>query len=63
MLHDLIGKLDDDLYELVTLYYGEDVRPGDAEALAEVLESSYEEFSFEIIPGGQPHYFYLLSVE
>ncbi|MFC1959338.1 DAK2 domain-containing protein [Chloroflexota bacterium] len=63
VLHDLIGKLDDDLYELVTLYYGEDVQPQDAEALAEVLESSYEDYSFEVIPGGQPHYFYLVSVE
>lgn len=63
VLHDLIGRLDNDLYELVTLYYGEDVRQRDAEALAEVLESSYEEFSFEVIPGGQPHYFYLVSVE
>ncbi|GAB4576142.1 MAG: DAK2 domain-containing protein [Anaerolineae bacterium] len=63
LMHDLIGKLDDSEYELVTLYYGEDVRPQDAEALAEMLESSYDAFTFEVIPGGQPHYYYLLSVE
>jgi DAK2 domain fusion protein YloV len=63
VLHDLVAKLDDSLYELVTLYYGADVKQRDAEALAEVLESSYDAFSFEVIPGGQPHYFYLLSVE
>ncbi len=63
LVHDLIGKLDDSQYELVTMYYGADVRAQDAEALAEVLESSYPAFTFEVIPGGQPHYFYLLSVE
>ena len=63
LVHDLIGQLDDSLYELVTMYYGSDVRAQDAEALAEVLESSYDAFTFEVIPGGQPHYYYLLSVE
>ena len=63
LMHDLIGLLDSDTYELVTLYYGADVRPADAEALGEVLAGSYDAFSFEVIPGGQPHYFYLLSVE
>ncbi|MBN2469411.1 MAG: DAK2 domain-containing protein, partial [Anaerolineae bacterium] len=63
LVHDLIGKLDTSMYELVTMYFGSDVRPQDAEALAEVLESSYGAFTFEVIPGGQPHYYYLLSVE
>ncbi|NPV68829.1 MAG: DAK2 domain-containing protein [Anaerolineae bacterium] len=63
LMHDLIGKLDRNAYELVTLYYGADVRPKDAEALAEVLASAYDSFTFEVIPGGQPHYFYLLSIE
>ena len=63
LMHDLVGLLDSDTYELVTLYYGADVKPADAEALGEVLAGSYEAFSFEVIPGGQPHYFYLLSVE
>jgi len=63
VMHDLIGKLDSSAYELVTLYYGADVRPKDAEALADVLASTYDSFTFEVIPGGQPYYFYLLSVE
>jgi uncharacterized protein len=63
LMHDLIGLLDSDTYELVTLYYGADVKPADAEALGEVLAGSYDAFSFEVIPGGQPHYYYLLSVE
>jgi DAK2 domain fusion protein YloV len=63
LIHDLIDRLDSDTYELVTLYYGADVRPQDAEVLVETLSSTYDAFSFEIIAGGQPHYFYLLSVE
>lgn len=63
LMHNLMRTLDEDEYELVTLYFGSDVRAQDAEALAEVLESSFEAFTFEVIPGGQPHYYYLLSVE
>ncbi len=63
LMHDLIGKLDANRYELITMYSGADVRPQEAEALAEVLASTYGTFTFEVIPGGQPHYFYLLSVE
>ncbi len=63
VMHDLIAHLDPDRYELVTLYYGAEVKPADALALAEYLTSSYDAFSFEVVPGGQPHYHYLLSAE
>jgi dihydroxyacetone kinase-like predicted kinase len=60
---DLIGRVDDETYELVTLYYGIEVSPPEAQALRELLQATYEAFSFEVIPGGQPHYHYLISVE
>ncbi len=63
LVHDLVGKLDTDECELVTLYYGNNVTARDAEALAETLQAAYESLTFEVLSGGQPHYFYLLSAE
>ncbi len=63
VVHDMIGKVDDQAYELVTLYFGADVKLAEAQAICEVLAASYEVFSFEVVPGGQPYYYFLLSVE
>lgn len=49
--------------EIVTLYYGSDVRQEEAEALAARLQEKYPDQSFEVVYGGQPHYFYILSAE
>lgn len=49
--------------EIVTLYYGAGVRQEEAEALAARLQERYPDQSFEVVYGGQPHYFYILSAE
>lgn len=49
--------------ELVTIYYGEDVNEATAKVLAEDLEAKYEDCEFEVHYGGQPLYYYILSVE
>jgi DAK2 domain fusion protein YloV len=49
--------------EIVTLFYGESVSAQEAEALLEVLENKYPQVGFEAQEGGQPLYFYLISVE
>ncbi|MBQ5950525.1 MAG: DAK2 domain-containing protein [Lachnospiraceae bacterium] len=48
---------------VITLYYGEDVTEEDAQSLAEKLEEKYPEADVEVEYGGQPVYYYLLSVE
>ena len=48
---------------LVTLYYGEDIKEEDAEALSESLSDVAEGAEVEVIGGGQPVYYYLISVE
>lgn len=52
----------DDAY-MVTIYYGEDVDIQDAEDLKAKLEEEFEDFDVDIIPGGQPLYYYLVSIE
>ena len=49
--------------ELVSVYYGLDVAEDDAEALVENLEEKFEDCDVEINEGGQPLYYYIVSVE
>ena len=49
--------------ELITVYYGADVSEADAEALAARLSEEYEDCDVEYHSGGQPLYYYLISVE
>ncbi len=63
VVRDLVARLDNQRYELITLYYGADVKPAEAQTLRDMLESTFDGYSVEVIPGGQPHYHYLLSVE
>jgi len=47
----------------VTIFAGDDVKDEDAEKLQELLEQKYPECEVTIIPGGQPVYYYLISLE
>ncbi len=49
--------------ELISIYYGEDVRPEDAQALAYRINSACPECEVELNEGGQPVYYYIISVE
>lgn len=48
---------------LITVYFGADTKEEDAQALAAELEELYPDCTVETLSGGQPLYFYLLSVE
>ncbi len=49
--------------EIITLYYGEAVSQDDANALADLLQQNWPDQEIEVIAGGQPHYYYILSAE
>lgn len=49
--------------EIVALYYGEDIKEEDANQMVSQLEEKYEDVEFELYNGGQPLYYYLISVE
>ena len=63
----LVETLVDEDAGLVSLYYGEDVTKEDAEAYAEKLEEELSGKGFDVEVdvrfGGQPIYYYILSVE
>ena len=60
---DLIGKVVDDDIVNITLFYGDGVEASDAEALKDKLEELYPLCDINVIEGGQPVYYYLISME
>ena len=58
-----IESLVDEDSAIITLFYGEDTKKEDAEALQEALEEKFEDIDIELYYGGQPIYYYLVSVE
>lgn len=49
--------------EIITLYYGEEVSEEKAQAVAERIEEKYPDCEVEVYNGGQPIYYYVVSVE
>ena len=49
--------------ELISIYYGADTKEEDARALADSLAERYPDCDVEVNPGGQPIYYYIISVE
>ena len=59
----LVESLVDEDSAIITLFYGEDIKEEQAEALRESLEEKFEDIDIELYYGGQPIYYYLVSVE
>ncbi len=60
---ELLEALLDEDSELVSLYYGQETSEEDANALAERIMEAYPDVDVEVHTGGQPIYYYVLSVE
>ncbi len=59
----LIQAITDEDSELVSLYYGEEVSEAAANALAEKVAEENPDADVEVYYGGQPIYYYVVSVE
>jgi len=60
---DMVKALIDDDSELISIYYGSDITEEAASQIVEELEALYTDIDIEINYGGQPIYYYLVSVE
>ncbi len=49
--------------EIISIYYGADVKLQEAEDVGEQVESLYPDVEVELLAGGQAHYFYILGAE
>lgn len=59
----MIDEMMSDEMELISIYYGSDITEEDAEALKNEVEKRYEGCDIELQYGGQPIYYYTVSVE
>ncbi|MDE6441309.1 MAG: DAK2 domain-containing protein [Clostridia bacterium] len=59
----LIKSLKRDEHEMITLYYGEGVSEEDANALVEKVTETYPDCDVDVHYGGQPVYYYMVSLE
>ena len=60
---ETLKRMVKDESELISVYFGEDVTEEDAEALVEKVQTAFPNCEVELNDGGQPIYYYLLSVE
>lgn len=60
---EMLAQLVDEDTELISLYYGQDVQEESAETFAQEIEDLYPDVDVDVHSGGQPIYYYVLSVE
>ena len=60
---DMIEQLIDEDSAIVSIYYGEDAREDAANAIGEKITEAHPDVEVEVHYGGQPIYYYVISVE
>jgi len=60
---DMVSVMADDESEVISIYYGQDVDEEKAQALESALQELYPDSEVELNEGGQPVYYYIISVE
>jgi len=60
---DMLGKMIDDESEIISIYFGDEVDEEIANDFAANVEKKYPDLSVELHSGGQPIYYYIVSVE
>ena len=63
VIKELVSSMSDDSSELLSIYYGSDVNEQDAENIKAMLEKEYPDYEIDVYNGGQPIYYYIISVE
>jgi len=63
LLTSLAQKVRDDGKEYITIYYGADVKEKDAQKAADIFADTCPDAEVNLLSGGQPVYYYLISAE
>lgn len=58
-----VDEMMDEDAEIVTVYYGADATEDEAQVIADKIEEKYPDCEVEVSAGGQPIYYYIISVE
>jgi len=59
----LLKKIEMDNYELITMFYGNNIKKDQVEKIAAKIEETYPDHEIEVQEGGQPHYQFIFSIE
>ncbi|HJT58154.1 MAG TPA: hypothetical protein VJ761_16745, partial [Ktedonobacteraceae bacterium] len=63
VIRETLERMNIDQFEIVTLYYGEDVAREQGEETARHIKEQHSHLEIEVVDGGQPYYAYILSAE
>jgi uncharacterized protein len=59
----MLAKANAEDYELITLFYGQDLSIQEANRITDLVRKEYSSLEVELQDGGQPHYQFIISVE
>ncbi|MEZ3467312.1 MAG: DAK2 domain-containing protein [Schaedlerella sp.] len=60
---EMLAKMTDEDSEMISLYYGEDILEEDAQRFGQEIAELYPDADVDVHSGGQPIYYYVISVE
>ena len=63
VIRELVAQLVDEESAIISIYYGEEIKEETAQQLGSELEETYPDCEVEVHFGGQPIYYYVISVE
>ena len=65
VLNNVVSQMVDEDTEFITVYYGKEIKKPQADRMLKALEAKYESDEIEVSfkKGGQPLYYYIVSVE
>jgi len=63
VINQTLARLDLGKAEVITICYGEDAEPAEAERIGASIREKNSQLQIEVIKGGQPHYSYIISIE
>ena len=63
LLRELTWKIDEYHPEFITVYYGQDVDEKAATEAADAIAACFPDAEISVVDGGQPVYYYMISVE
>ena len=63
LFKELSWAFDEFSPEFITVYYGDNVQMSDAEEAADMIRDCFADAEVDVVNGGQPVYYYMISVE
>jgi len=63
VIYSMVDEMVDDESELISIYYGEEITEETAQAICDTISEKYNSCDVELQYGGQPIYYYVISVE